>query len=224
MNLKMVKKGLANPTAVPEYLLRRVRDYRADRRLTFGHKQVTGSRTRPDFSKELFVDVMLLEQGINQFRDVPAERSLEIGCGYGRLTPWIARHSQSHHAIEAEEVLLEDARKRYPDVTFEQTLAQDLPYDDSSFDLIVTWAVLMHVSEEEIPNVVSEIKRVKKDSGVVLAAEKVGSSADVSRVWTREIAEYESLFSPLTLSESTDRKMEQDYWDADHRQTLMVFT
>lgn len=178
------------------------------------------SETQADFSHELFTDVDLIERGINGRR---ADRSLELGCGYGRLSPWIARHSKEHHAIEPEAKLLEDARRLYPEVIFRDALAQDLPYDGSVFDLIVSFGVLTQVPDDQLGPVADELERVATDHGQVLIGEKVGTVENTDRIYTRSVAEYRSIFSAFDLVETIERPLEEDYWGEDFRYALLSF-
>ncbi|MCL9818291.1 class I SAM-dependent methyltransferase [Natronocalculus amylovorans] len=178
------------------------------------------SKDPPDFSHELFTDVDLIERGLGEYR---ASKSLEIGCGYGRLTPWLARRSADHYAIDPEKELLDDARQLYPNVTFHNVLAQELPYEDSIFDLIVSFGVLTQVPNEQLDQVAGEIERVASNNRKLLIAEKIGAVEDTNRVYTRSISEYHSLFSSFDLVETIERPLDQDYWGEDFRYALMCF-
>jgi len=174
----------------------------------------------PDFSHELFTDVDLIERGLGEYR---ASKSLEIGCGYGRLTPWLARRSADHHAIDPEKRLLYDAQQLYPNVTFHNVPAQELPYEDSIFDLIVSFGVLTQVPTEQPKKVAEEIERVASDNPKLLIAEKIGAVEDTNRVYTRSVSEYHSLFLSFDLVETIERPLDQDYWGEDFRYALMSF-
>ena len=50
--------------------------------------------------------------------DRQAEASLEVGCGYGRLTPTFARFSRRHTAIDINPDALAQARATYPTYDF----------------------------------------------------------------------------------------------------------
>lgn len=166
----------------------------------------------PIFSARLYREVRLLNKAIGNFH---AKKSLEIGCGYGRLTPWIAEHSDQHYAIEPESFFLNNARKLYPNVYFHNSIAQKLPFPNEFFDLCVSWTVLQHIPPKELTKAVTEIKRVCRPEAIIILAEEVGKKvfararARISDTWVHTIEEWKQLFLPWTLTWSTERKIEE---------------
>lgn len=148
-----LKNGFKKPHRIPGYLWNRY----VRRRVSFTHEAVAGPLRLPEFSARLYIETKLLNEAIGRFR---SRRSLEIGCGYGRLTPWIAEHSDEHFPVEPESDLLNDARRLYPNFHFFQAKAQELPFSDCYFDLCVCWTVLIHIPPMELSKAVGEIKRV----------------------------------------------------------------
>ncbi|WP_227357170.1 methyltransferase domain-containing protein [Haladaptatus salinisoli] len=51
---------------------------------------------------------------------------MEVGCGYGQLTPWIADCADEHYAIDPARSLLSAAHRKYPDVWFQRARAEML--------------------------------------------------------------------------------------------------
>ena len=215
----MIQRGLGNPTKVVDYVTYRYRDYRAGDRITFDHDRVSITSNYPDFSKELFDDVMTLDRVLD-FE--PVDRSLEIGCGYGRLTPWLARYSTAHHAIEPEADLIETAEALYPDVSFECGSAQELPYDSSEFDLVVSFEVLQHVPDGQLSRVVSEIERVADENAVIALYERISGAAN-ARTFTRSTGEYESRFSSFSLAHVVSEGSQQEFHDEHSEYAFMIF-
>lgn len=158
----------------------------------------------PHFSARLYKEVQLLNQAIGSYH---AKRSLEIGCGYGRLTPWIAEHSDQHYAIEPESILLNDAKKLYPNISFYKAKAQKLPFPNSYFDLCVSWTVLQHIPPKGLTQVVTEMKRVCTPEAMIVLAERVGRGNGY-RLWGHPLREWKSLFLPWKLTWCTERKIE----------------
>ena len=159
----------------------------------------------PHFSSRLYKEVNLLNEAICDYR---ANRSLEIGCGYGRLTPWIAEHSDIHYSIEPENILIEYARKLYPNVIFNKAKVQELPFPDNYFDLCISWTVLQHIpTKKELIKAINEIKRVCTNKSIIIIAEGVGS---VKRITYNEytLEEWIALFKPYELVWSKERKIE----------------
>jgi len=220
LDAKTVLKGLRNPLKAVGYLRYRVRDLVTAGRLAFDSDSVSGADTFPALCKELYVETRLIAQILG---DTTAERSLEVGCGFGRLTPWIADYSEDHYAIEPEKSLMESAREMTPEVSYANTTAKDLPYPDEHFDLLVSWTVLMHVPNDRIESVVDELVRVSADDGKIILAEKTGDQFETGRSFTRSATEYEILFDPFELTGSTPRPMEAGGWTTSHEVTVMRF-
>jgi ubiquinone/menaquinone biosynthesis C-methylase UbiE len=74
------------------------------------------------------------------------EAALDLGCGDGRLTALLDASETTGADVSA--VALERARRRLPDVAFAE-LDPDapLPFDDSSFDLVLCAETLEHVRD-----------------------------------------------------------------------------
>ena len=139
------------------------------------------------------------------------QRSLEVGCGFGRLTPTLAELSPRHTAIDINADALAAARAAYPHLEFLELSGADLPFADRTFDLIVSWTVLQHVPPASIDSTAAEIMRVLAPAGRILLCEETRSAGAPSRFcWHREVAFYQALFAPLTLTyESYIKEIDQ---------------
>jgi SAM-dependent methyltransferase len=133
-------------------------------------------------------------------RGVAAEQSLEIGCGYGRLSPIIAEYSRHHIGIDINLDALATARLSYPGLQFEEASATSLPFPDDSFGLVTTWTVLQHIPPDRFNEVVAEVKRVLLANGTLLICEETRKlDADDQHTWHRPLETYAESFEPLTL-------------------------
>jgi len=168
----------------------------------------------PHFCARLYAEVKLLEEAVGDYH---AKRSLEIGCGYGRLTPWIAKHSDQHYAIDPESFLLKNAEKLYPNVRFYQAKAQKLPFPDKYFDFCVSWTVLQHIPPKQFIKAVAEIKRVCTPEATIILVEGVGNLiSDLGIYWEHTLEEWTALFSPWELIWQKERKLEASYKSVAH--------
>lgn len=136
--------------------------------------------------------------------DLDVQRSLEFGCGFGRLTPTLAGLSTAHTAIDINADALAAARCAYPQLEFRHSTGATLPFDDGTFDLIVTWTVLQHVPPHLIDATLDDIMRVRSPPGRLLLCEETRLAGAPSRhSWHREAAFYERRFAPLELTYSS---------------------
>lgn len=133
-------------------------------------------------------------------------RSLEVGCGYGRLTAVFSDFSDRHVALDVNEGAVKLAKATYPDCDYLVSSASSLPFADGRFGLITSWTVIQHVSPDRIQGVCSELVRVLAPGGSLLICEETRHpSAPSARAhtWHRAVAEYQAMFSPLSLAFSS---------------------
>jgi SAM-dependent methyltransferase len=95
------------------------------------------------------------------------DRVLDVGCGTGRLTRWIADKVAPDGAAIGIDPLIDRvaiARARSPGVSFEVGRAEDLSaFPDASFDVVCLSAVFHWVPDK--PRALSEIRRVLRPGG-----------------------------------------------------------
>jgi SAM-dependent methyltransferase len=214
----LLKRGFNNPTSVPPYVLGKlfpdsgwgsVVEFR-DEFVTFRKGGfVQGAKERPAFCARLGCDALALRRVVSEVAgDVDA--ALEVGCGYGRLTPWIADLAHETTSIDPNEDAVATARELYPSVDFEVGLAQELSSPDDAYDLIVTWNTLQHVPPDGIGAVAAEFRRVLAPDGTLVAAEQT-ASLERDNAWGRSETEYDRLFGPLELVESRPKPVEPTF-------------
>ena len=106
-----------------------------------------------------------------QFRDrffeeivpSPGRRTLEIGCGEGRVARDLKQRGHKVVAVDASATLVRYAQEADPEGDYRVTDAAALPFDDASFDCVVAYNSLMDV--EDMPAAVREASRMLDSSG-----------------------------------------------------------
>lgn len=89
---------------------------------------------------------------------------LEVGCNAGNQLLLLRQMGWSElSGVELQPYALEIARSRLPNASLKEGSALALPWADSSFDLVFTSGVLIHISPDDLPRAVSEIYRVSKE-------------------------------------------------------------
>jgi len=90
---------------------------------------------------------------------------LDAGCGSGYYAQWLAEQGADVVGIDASSEMLEQARARYGDEADFQVadLRGPLPFDDGSFDLVVSQLTLEHVEDWGSPT--AEFARVLAPGG-----------------------------------------------------------
>jgi 2-polyprenyl-3-methyl-5-hydroxy-6-metoxy-1,4-benzoquinol methylase len=93
----------------------------------------------------------------------PNKKVLELGCGSGQLASVLCKQGASMIASDIAQTAIDHARKLHPEVDFRTHSAEALPYEDGSFDIVMSFDVLEH-----LPNVdqhLREVRRVLKPGG-----------------------------------------------------------
>ena len=98
---------------------------------------------------------------------------LDFGCGYGRISNELAACGYTDvTGIDPSHAMIERGRRAFPGLNLLQSVGSDLPFDESSFDVIVICAVFTCIpSLGERLSVASEITRVLKPGGIVHLSE-----------------------------------------------------
>ena len=176
-------------------------------RVPFNVSQVVGgnaSTNLPAFSSRLYYEIKSIRELLGNLH---VARYLEIGCGYARLTPWISGYSDKQYGIEPEKKLYEISKKLYPYITFVNMPADNIPFQDNYFNIIISWTVLQHIPPEKINASIKEILRVANDKAIILIAEHTKNTQSTN-TWGRSIKEYSKLFSPFELVKHKAREVE----------------
>lgn len=120
---------------------------------------------------------LMVEQGVQP------GRSLEIGCGFGRLSPYIAEHFDHHTAVDINTWAVAEASQFYPKVSFSVASATELPFPDHSFDTVLTWTVLQHIPNSLVGKALNEIKRVAKPNSLIILCESTLYAGKPEKGW-----------------------------------------
>ena len=91
---------------------------------------------------------------------------LELGCGEGRGVALLTENTTSYTGIDKIESVTDKLQEEYPDHKFMSGVFPPFPFEDESFDSIVTFQVIEHVKQDD--QFVSEIYRVLKKGGTAL--------------------------------------------------------
>ena len=97
------------------------------------------------------------------FRD-----ALDVGCGEGRFCRMIKPLGISPIGIDPTESLIAHARARDPSGDYRIGRAEDLAFDDRSFDVVISYLSLVDIAD--IARAIGEMSRVLQPGGTLLIA------------------------------------------------------
>jgi len=100
----------------------------------------------------------------------------DIGCGTGRLGPYLAARGLCPRGIDLSAEMIRVARRDYPGFGFEVADVRELPFGDASLAGVVCWYSLMFLAPSDRPIAFSELARVVKPGGYLVTAFKAGDS------------------------------------------------
>ena len=90
-------------------------------------------------------------------------RALDLCCGQGNAAEALVSRGCHVVGIDFSPAMLTLARQRVPSATFFEGDAQDLPFTDAEFDIVVSNVGVCHVPDQ--PRALSEIRRVLRPQG-----------------------------------------------------------
>jgi pseudaminic acid biosynthesis-associated methylase len=168
----------------------------------FGDAYTERNRIDPD-SVVPFIQTMLNGLAISS--------ALEIGCNRGHNLLALTRVLGGEAdvvGIEPNRHARESARSSSPKIAVLEGQATDLPFKDGTFDLVMTAGLLIHISLEQLPQVMREIYRVSRR--YVLAVEYFAEQETVipyrghdNLLWKRDfLGHYQTHFPDLILARS----------------------
>lgn len=100
----------------------------------------------------------------------PVERVLDLGCGNGRHAIYFARQGIKAAGLDVSKQAIEWAgdwaRREGLEIDFRVGDIRQLPFEDHSFDVVVSHGVLDHVPMETARRAAEEVRRVLKPGGL----------------------------------------------------------
>jgi len=82
--------------------------------------------------------------------DLHSKKVLDVGAGTGRLTKLLVQSKAQVTALDVSEEMLRILKKKMPSVEIVVGDAENLPFDDESFDVITAAFVIVHLKNLEI--------------------------------------------------------------------------
>ena len=134
-----------------------------------------------DFGRRYVLDPVMLPRALAAR---PAT-ALDVGCGEGRFCRMLRAHGVAAIGIDPTRSLLAAAQQQDPTGKYFEAEAASLPFDDASFDLVVSYLSLIDIPD--IAPAIAEMVRVLRPKGRLLVANLNGfNTAGVDLGWSRD--------------------------------------
>ena len=93
----------------------------------------------------------------------PGSTVLEIGSGPGHVADLLSKAGANVTAVDFSSDMVNVANSRYPQISFQQADAEELPFEANTFDAVVANYVVHHLARPD--KALNEIHRVLKPGG-----------------------------------------------------------
>ena len=98
----------------------------------------------------------------------------DVGCGTGAASRVLADVGLDVLGIDLSPNMIAEAQRRNPALRFQVGSMTGLDFAEGHFDGICAWYSVIHIPDEQLPQVFSEFHRVLRPGGVALVAFQVG--------------------------------------------------
>ena len=131
----------------------------------------------------------------------PGDTVLEIGCGIGSVVFELSKQGYDVTGTDISRAAIEYGLKKYGDIRLEVQAAETLPYEDNSFDVVLSFDLFEHIAR--IDRHVGEVRRILHPGGhYLLQTPNKYSNATYETLRTRSLQwrrYHPSLHSPGQL-------------------------
>lgn len=139
----------------------------------------TGSQVRSSYDA---VAAEYADRISNELTGKPLDRALldevvarahglvcDLGCGPGHVADYLHGRGAGVLGVDLSPGMIEEARRRYPDLQFDVADMRRLPYEDHTFAAVVAMYSLIHFDDTELRLALTECHRVLNPEGILLA-------------------------------------------------------
>lgn len=114
----------------------------------------------------------------------PGLRALDVGCGEGRFSRMLRERGVETIGLDPTEKLILAARQCDPQGDYRLGRAESLPFADASFDLVVSYLVLIDVPDFRAA--IREMARVLRPGGKLVVANLTSMTTASPHLWWRD--------------------------------------
>jgi ubiquinone/menaquinone biosynthesis C-methylase UbiE len=132
-----------------------------------------------DYEKfaKAYADLEIADSFYLAYRDIPkllekyvkGKKALDYGCGGGRSTRFLKKLGFETTGVDISSDMIKESKTRDQNGKYLQIKSGEIPFEDSTFDLIFSAIVFLEIPlKKEIEKVLNEMKRVLKKDGIIV--------------------------------------------------------
>ncbi len=110
---------------------------------------------------------------------------IEVGSGPGHVTAFLAGAGADATGLDLTPRMVEEARRRYPEVTYEVGDLRRLmrPANHDGWGAVLAWYSLIHLAASELPAAIAALTRPLRSSGWLVIAVHCGAEVRIVTDW-----------------------------------------
>ena len=163
------------------------------------------------------------QEGTNHFLSFLPKGAviLDVGCGAGIKTRYIADRGYAVSGIDFSEKMIEIAGRENPDLEFNVLDVYELEKLNKKYDAVFAQAVLLHIPKARVVEVLNKMKDLLNPEGLLYIAVKgIKDDGVEEKIITENDYGYEydrffSYFSPIELRGYFEKLNMQIVWDSE---------
>ena len=133
-----------------------------DRKSGYHWEQISNSLTKRNIFVIARYKIILNILGDN----ISGKKILDVGCGDGVLCSFLKKKGAIVTGIDASKEAIKFGKEKVKDVNFIEGSAYELPFEEGSFDYVISTELIEHLSEPE--KLLTEMKKVWNKTGKVV--------------------------------------------------------
>ncbi|MFH1105784.1 MAG: class I SAM-dependent methyltransferase [Candidatus Aenigmatarchaeota archaeon] len=131
---------------------------------------------------------------------------LDVGCGSGRDSEYLANRGMSVIGIDYSEKMLDEARERVKNCKFVKMDMRKLEFGNDTFDGVWAMASLLHIPKKDVASVLSGLNRLLKTGGILFVSVKEGKGEGlVEGVHGESGKKFFAFYEMVTLKEFLEK-------------------
>jgi len=133
--------------------------------------------------------------GVLGARSLAGAQALDVGCGFGRWTRFLAERGAEATGVDPTEGMLAAARRASPPgILYRGMSATALDFADGAFDLVTCITVIQHLEPTEQEAAVAELARVLKPGGEAVVLDLIDMGDRGKIVYPRPARDWIALY------------------------------